>query len=324
MLQGNSSHVATELTAAIARRNAENPGHPILYLNFSANDPALTNEMCNFWHFRFDPHADMKMAALVNVIAEREDIKKVYIIGQDYSFGHAVANATTRLLREHRPDIEIVNKYHPVGVVDDFTPYVESIMASAPDAIVTGNWGDDIRGLGKAINSAGLQIPVYTFYGGFDGTTAAFGPAGNDRIHLVHGGRFNPVPTKELAGITRDFKVKYPDTDINSFRIINTIDFLVRAFEKAGSTDPVAVATALEDMEFTSVTGSKVRMRKSDHQLIEPLHVSVQSDQDIEVDVDNSGLGFRTIATIEDTVIDSVPTSCRMERPAAARLLTQH
>src|SRR5256885_7885893 len=36
----------------------------VLYLNYSAVDPALTNERCSFWHFRFDAHADRKSTRL--------------------------------------------------------------------------------------------------------------------------------------------------------------------------------------------------------------------------------------------------------------------
>lgn len=319
VLQGNSSHVANELIEAIAKRNQRFPNELMLYLNFSANDPALTNEKCDFWHFRFDPHAEMKMTALTEMIKERKDIKRVYLIDQDYSFGHAVAESATRLLREKRSDIEIVGSvFHPVGMVQDFTPYVDDIVAARPDAIITGNWGDDVEGLGLAISRAGLEVPVFTFYGAFDGATAAFGEAGNNLIHLVHGGTYNPVPTPELREITRAYKKKYPDNDLNSFRILNTIDFLARAIEEAGSTDPLAVALAMEGMSFTSVTGANVTMRANDHQLIEPLSISVQTDEDIDFDADNSGMGFMKVSTIGSDVIDNVPSSCHMTRPTTA------
>ncbi|MGI9417397.1 MAG: ABC transporter substrate-binding protein, partial [Geminicoccaceae bacterium] len=87
IFQGNSSGVANALTDAIAKHNRRNPDERVLFLNYSAVDPALTNEKCNFWHFRFDANADIKMDALTDVIAANQDVSKVYIIGQDYSFG---------------------------------------------------------------------------------------------------------------------------------------------------------------------------------------------------------------------------------------------
>ncbi|HBN30540.1 MAG TPA: branched-chain amino acid ABC transporter substrate-binding protein, partial [Rhodobacteraceae bacterium] len=106
--QGNSSGVAHAITDAVNKHNARNPESRVLFLNYSAVDPALTNDDCNFWHFRFDANADIKMDALTDVIKTNDKIKKVYIIGQDYSFGKAVAAAAVRFLAEKRPDIEIV------------------------------------------------------------------------------------------------------------------------------------------------------------------------------------------------------------------------
>ena len=80
----------------MSKYNKRNPDNRVLYLNYSAVDPALTNEKCNFWHFRFDANADMKMNAITDVMAADKKLKKVYIIGQDYSFGKAVAAAAVR------------------------------------------------------------------------------------------------------------------------------------------------------------------------------------------------------------------------------------
>ena len=90
ILQGNSSATAAVLIEAINKHNEREPGKRVLFLNFSAVDPILTNEKCSFWHFRFDAHADMRMAALMEVMREDKALKSVYLIGQDYSFGQAV------------------------------------------------------------------------------------------------------------------------------------------------------------------------------------------------------------------------------------------
>ena len=57
VMQGNSSAVAAALVAAIDKQNAREPDRRVLFLNYSADDPALTNDACSFWHFRFDAHA---------------------------------------------------------------------------------------------------------------------------------------------------------------------------------------------------------------------------------------------------------------------------
>ncbi|MGJ8688846.1 MAG: branched-chain amino acid ABC transporter substrate-binding protein [Gammaproteobacteria bacterium] len=313
--QGNSSAVAGVLTDAIRRHNRRNPEQPLLFLNFAAVDPALTNENCNFWHFRFDAHADIKMQALTDMIAARDDIKRLYIIGQDYSFGQAVADSAVGQLLEKRPDIEIVgNELHPMEAVKDFTPYVTKIAQARPDAIITGNWGADMVSLAKAINDAGITVPVYTYYAAFDGITATLGAAAKNQVRIVHEGHFNPTPTPEFADYVRAFKAKNPEQDISYPRVINTVQMLAKAITEAGTTDPQAVALALEDMEFTSLGGERLFMRGEDHQIFQPIQISVHTDENIEFDGDNSGFGVYTEVSIalEDTLLEH---SCRMSRP---------
>ena len=138
--QGNSSGVANAITDVVKKHNRRNLDQQVLFLNYSAVDPALTNDKCNFWHFRFDANADIKMDALTDVMAGNQNIKKVYLIGQDYSFGKAVAAAAVKFLKAKRPDVEIVgNELHPIGKVKDFTPYARKIGSSGADAMITGN-----------------------------------------------------------------------------------------------------------------------------------------------------------------------------------------
>ncbi len=312
--QGASSAVASALTEAIDKHNKRNPESRVLFLNYSANDPALTNEKCNFWHFRFDAHADMKMDAITDVIAAESEIRKVYIIGQDYSFGKAVAEGAVGFLGEKRPDIEIVgNELHPIGKVKDFTPYATKIAASGADAVITGNWGVDMVGLGKAIIETGLDVPIYTFYAAHDGITATFGEKGLGRIRVVHEGAFNP-PSPDFQSFNTAFKAANPDMDINQPRIIGVLQFLALAMEKAGSDIPVDVALEMEGLEMTNIYGRKLYMRPTDHQIIQDVNVLTHTNREIVIDADNSGFGLMTESTV--TAAGALlPTSCRMERP---------
>jgi branched-chain amino acid transport system substrate-binding protein len=314
--QGNSSGVANALTDAVAKHNRRNPDSRVLFLNYSAVDPALTNDKCNFWHFRFDANADIKMDALTDVIAASEDISKIYIIGQDYSFGKAVAAAAVHFLGEKRSDIEIVgNELHPIGKVKDFTPYATKIRAAKADAIITGNWGADMVGLGKAIIEAGVDAPIYTYYAAADGITATFGDKGDGVIRMVHEGQVNP-PTPEFQSHVIAFKQIYPNNDFNQARILNVVQMLAKAIDKADSTDPAKIALALEGMEHTSIQGSKLYMRPEDHQLIQDIHISKHTKEGVAVDYDNSGYGLKVESTVEMAGKDSA-TSCKMQRPEA-------
>jgi branched-chain amino acid transport system substrate-binding protein len=314
IVQGNSSGVANALTDAVEKHNEREPGKRVLYLNYSAVDPSLTNEKCNFWHFRFDANADMKMNALTDVIAANKGMKSIYIIGQDYSFGKAVASAAEHYLGLKRPDMKIVgNELHPIGKVKDFSPYIAKIKASGAQAVITGNWGADMLGLAKAANDAGLEVPFYTYYAAANGITKAIGAGGVGKVRLVGEGFGNPVDKASLALVKR-FKAKYPDEDITQPRIINTTYMLAAAINKAKSTEPAKVAAALEGMSYTTIWGDIVTMRASDHQLQMPIRIFVHTNKNIVVDLDNSGYGLVTESTVSAHMA-STPTTCTMKRP---------
>ncbi len=313
IVQGNSSGVAHALTDAVAKHNEREPGKRVLYLNYSAVDPSLTNEDCNYWHFRFDANADMKMNALTDVIAANKKMKRIYIIGQDYSFGKAVAAAAVKYLAEKRPDIKIVgNELHPIGKVKDFSPYIAKIKAADAQAVITGNWGADMLGLAKAANDAGLEAPFYTYYAAANGITKAIGAGGVGKVRLIGEGTSNPPLTDTWRDILKRFKAKYPDEDFTQPRTANTIQMLAAAINKANSTDPAKVAAALEGMTYTTYWGDKVTMRATDHQLQMPIRIFVHTNKNIEFDLDNSGFGLLNESTISAEKA-SVPTTCKMK-----------
>src|SRR6266404_5533332 len=197
VVQGNGSSIAHAITDAVLKHNERNPGKEVLFLNYAAVDPVLTNEKCNFWHFRFDADADMKMEALTNYMKPRTNIRKVYLINQDYSFGQAVRAAARKMLAAKRPDIQIVgDELHPLQKITDFAPYVAKIKASGADSIITGNWAQDMALLLKASADAGLQVDWYTYYTEGIGSPTAIKQTGlNHRVFQVGEGAANiPVP----------------------------------------------------------------------------------------------------------------------------------
>ncbi|MED5530064.1 MAG: branched-chain amino acid ABC transporter substrate-binding protein [Pseudomonadota bacterium] len=316
IFQGNGSAVANALNSAVTRHNRRNPGQEILQINYSAVDPILTEENCSFWHFRFDAHEVMKLNVLTDYIASNPDIKSVYIIGQNYSFGQILSDTSIALLKQKRPDIEIVgNELHPIGQVKDFTPYVTKIVSSGADAVITGNWGADMVSLARSIIDNGLDIPIFTFYAAYDGITATLGADGKNMIRLIHNETSNPIPTEQRKEFIRAFKAANPNNDVTQPRITNALSMIVLAMEETQSTDPYDIALALEDMRFTTLSGEEIWMRGEDHQIFQSLHISVHTDEGIEFDADNSGFGLFSEYHVptEETI---VPTSCRMRRPS--------
>ena len=313
--QGNSSAVALALSEAVSKNNARNPDRTILYLNYTAVDPALTNERCSFWHFRFDADADMKTSALTDTIAANKNIRKVYLINQDYSSGQAVARAARAMLAQKRPDIQIVgDDLHPLGKVKDFAPYVAKISASGADSVITGNWGNDFTLLVKAARESGLTADYYSYYAGSPGMLTTLGDAAIGHIKNVHVYNANPASERGLKYLG-GYRDKYKEDYIQSQHGV-VIEMLAQAIDQARSSDPEKVARALEGMNYDWLYGN-VQMRADNHQLIQPLFISSVAKVDgkkLRFDADRTGMGWQVERRIEgkDTMM---PTTCKMERP---------
>ena len=319
VLQGNSSANAAALIDAINKHNEREPSQRVLFLNYSAVDPILTNEKCSFWHFRFDAHADMRMTALMQVLAEDKKLKSAYLIGQDYSFGQAVLREAKRQLAEQRPDVAVVGEeLHPMGRVKDFLPYAAKIKASGAQAVITGNWGNDLTLLVKAARESGFEGKFYTFYGNALGAPAALGEAGIDRVIAVADWLPN-VPGKASAAFYQSFRQRFnkPSEDYVHVRMQLMIEALAQAIEKAGNTDPVRVALALGKARV-SMAGQTGFMRAEDHQFQQPLVVGVMQRQGapgVPFDVEGSGYGFKVIRQITAEKA-RLPSTCKMVRPS--------
>jgi branched-chain amino acid transport system substrate-binding protein len=315
VVQGNGSSVALALQDAVEKHNERNPGKEIVYINYAAVDPDMTNSKCTYWHFRLDANADMKMEALTSFLAKDQKVKSVYLLNQNYSFGQAVARAAKEYLARKRPDIKIVGEdLHPLAQLKDFAPYVAKIKAAGADTVITGNWGSDLALLIKAGKDAGLNVNYYTYYAGTTGVPTAMGAAGEDRVRFV--GYWNANNEKFVGSdIVEGFNKKYKD-DYYTMATYTGIAMLAKAFRETKSTDPVKVAAALEGMKVQSLNG-EVEMRKQDHQLLQPLYIAKWvkvNGKDVKYDQENTGYGWKTEALLP-TYVATQPTSCQMKRP---------
>ncbi len=314
--QGNGSSVGAALTDWVSKYNDRNPGKEILYFNYAAVDPILTNDKCSYWHFRWDANSDIKMAALTAFMKTQPDIKKIYLINQDYSFGHSVSQTARAMLKEKRPDIEIVgDEFHPLLKVTDFSPYIAKIKASGADSVITGNWGQDIALLLKAAADAGLQANWYTYYaGGAGGPTAIKQTGLSHRVFAITEGVPNAA-TPEAQAWEATFRAKEGVTLFYP-RAVNEMRMLAKAAAEAKSTDAKAVAEKLEGMKVQVFDGGDGFMRKDDHQFFQPMYISSFGvlDPGAKFDEEGTGWGWKLVGAVkaEDTVL---PTTCKMERP---------
>lgn len=312
VVQGNGSGAAAAIADGIEKHNTRNPGRELLYLNFAAVDPALTNERCSYWHFRLDADTSMKMEALTSYLKDRPQLKKVYLINQNYAHGVQVARHFREALARKRADVQIVgDDLHPIGQVKDFAPYVAKIKASGADAVVTGNWGQDLTLLIRAAHDAGLGADFYTYYASTSGVPTAMAAGVGGTVRMVAYSH-NALPG--VVALQDAFKQKYGD-DWYTHATYNGIAMLSEGFRRAGSTDPAKVAPVLEGLRFAGFQG-EVEMRASDHQLQQALYISEwrKADARNPYSVENTGYNFQEVKAL-DAQVASTPTTCRMKRP---------
>lgn len=327
VLQGNSSANALALIDAINKHNEREPSKRVILLNYSAVDPTLTNEKCSFWHFRFDAHADMRMAALMDTIKDDKALKNVYLIGQDYSFGQSVLREAKRQLSVQRPDVQIAaEELHPMARIKDFLPYATKIKASGAQAVITGNWGNDLTLLIKAAKDVSYEGKFYTFYGNALGAPAAIGEAGIGKVVAVADWLPN-APGAASEAFYKSFRVRFPQSadDYVHMRMQLMIEALAQGIEGAGKAggvgaggamDVVAVANQLEKASVT-LGGQSGSMRASDHQFQQPLMVGVMDKvgaPGVKFDVEGSGYGFKVVKALTPAAAEQA-TSCKMQRP---------
>ena len=260
----------------------------------------------------------MRMAALMEVVRDDKALKSVYLIGQDYSFGQAVLREAKKQLAVQRPDVQVVgDERHPIGRVKDFAPYAVKIKTSGAQAVITGNWGNDLTLLVKAARDVGYEGSFYTFYGNALGAPAAIGDAGIGKVVAVADWLPN-VPGAQSEAFYQSFRARFlkPQDDYVHMRMQLMIEALAQSIERAGSTDVVAIARQMETAKV-QMSGQGGHMRAADHQFQQALAVGVMDKKGapgVKFEVEGSGSGLRVGRQIAAGKAGQ-PNSWQVQRP---------
>lgn len=318
--QGVGSNHALNIIEALDKYNRRNPGKEVMFFNHSAVTTSFTNEQCMFWHFRFDHNVDQKVAALTTFMNKDPAVKKVYMINQNYAYGQSFQEAGRKYLKERVPKAELVGDEMivPFGKVLDFTPYIAKIKSSGADTVLTGNWGPDATRLISAGADAGLAVKYYSIYAGIPaamntlGTkVATFAPI----LQITESHENDPDNPAWMIQIENDFLAKY-NKSTYAARFMIMFEMLAKAFNKAGSADPVAVGYALEGMTGRSPKG-EAWMRPDDHQIHFPMvvsHVSTDVKRPFIYNGENYHMAYVTDGWVDRKDM-TLPTTCKMKRP---------
>ncbi len=316
VLNCGPSNIGAALIPAVDKNNARDPNHRVVLVNCGALAPELTNEQCSFWHFRSSAHAGMQAEIMVRALPKT--VTKVYMINQDYLFGQSAHRDLKVFLARLRPDVQIVGEdMVPLGKVKDFSSYITKIKTSGADALLTGNWGPDLTLLIKAGMDSGLGVEYYTMLGHLAGTPTAIGPGGDGRVHSVLSFHENVGVEKhdpKINAMVDSFRSKFDFDFIFGDRYAAVV-LIADAMQKAGTTDPLKVALAMENLTITDAAGETATMRSEDHQLLMTYYGGVFS-KDVKYDSEKTGLGWKTSAVVKAADLGQ-PTTCKMKRPTS-------
>lgn len=320
IIQGASSAIGGQITSDVQKFNARNPGKEVIYINVGAEAMEFTGTKCHFYHFRWNGNAEIRLKAMLEAMKSANVLgSKVYVIGQNYSWGHDVQKLTNEYASKYNYKI-VGDVIHDVNKITDFAPYVAKIKEAAPDTVVTGNWSNDLLLLMKAAGDSGLKARFAAYWLDQPGNIAN---AGDTAIgHYAEASFFADANGDKSAVFAEDFKAKTGQYPINvqghTVHGMWGIGEALKALKpKAGDKLNVkALAFAMEKVTVDTSVGP-VKMRAEDHQALLPLAVAIVS-KDAKFKADNTDKGFQTIKLLtgEEASAPVQPT-CKMQRPAS-------
>jgi branched-chain amino acid transport system substrate-binding protein len=202
---------------------------------------------------------------------------KYWIAGDDYEYGHAIADAAWRNLKERKPEVELIGKTWWKLGEPDLIPYITSILSAKPDAVIFATGGGTMVNIMKTIKATGMADKV-----------AIYIHSATDHSVL------KPLGMNAPEGVmgTIDYHFYFPDFSANkqfanafeaaygsppgfpAYQAYITAHFIAEAYKKAGSVNKEKFIDALEGLKIDSPTG-KVEMRACDHQAILPMYFGV-------------------------------------------------
>jgi branched-chain amino acid transport system substrate-binding protein len=236
----------------------------------------ISGEKGHRYVFMATENTQMAGRAAATALAKKPFIK-YWIAGDDYEYGHAIANDLWKQLKTLKPGVQKVGEsWWKVGETD-FTPYITAILAAKPDFIIVGTGGSGMVNFQKAAKATGLdkKIPFYQHTGI---ELSVLEPQGQDAPEGIHGTAnylFYYPATPANKAFVEEFRKnynRYPKAGALYGYAVGML--LEKAYDKAGKVDKEKLIDALEGMAVDSPVG-KLELRACDHQLLLPIFFGV-------------------------------------------------
>jgi branched-chain amino acid transport system substrate-binding protein len=268
----------------------------------------LTGEKGNRYTFSMNENTTMAGRAAAVALAKKPYVK-YWIAGDDYEYGHAIAESVWNNLKALKPNAQLLGQtWWKVGEAD-FTPYITSILAAKPDFVIVATGGSGMVNFLKSAKATGFaqKAPFYQHTAGEALIMASLGMDAPEGVYGTNNYLFYYPDTPDNKAFVEEYKKAYnkfpPTAALYGYM---TAQFIAKAYEKAGKVDTEKFVDAFEGMVLDSPVG-KMEMRKCDHQVIVPMYWGVTKKSP-----DHNFLIVSDIITIPGK--DYVPTCAEVQK----------
>lgn len=265
------------------------------YKVISINTASLSDDLQDATNFsRYGFQSSMSADQLGRGIAYyygklRKKEKKFYVLCQDYSFGHVLADGFKKGLKEYYPDAQIVGEDYHKLFLTDFAPYLEKIKASGAEVIFTGDWIPDAANLLKQARQMGITLPFAHIFLDEPNFLHEVGVEGTKGlVQISQYGTANPAfKTPEYTKYYKTWndlaknKWKTPPFNSRLFEhgtgnigsYVEQTYWLLNVIARAQSTDPEKIIKVWEGDSYGFANGKVLKMRACDHKAIQDLQI---------------------------------------------------
>lgn len=261
-----SSGVALAVTE-VAKKNK------VLYY-FSGGTEDISGKRCHRYAFQWAANAWTAMDANLKVFKDAHpSAKKLYLFVVDYAFGWTLQKYVEELAPKY--GLEVVGaSRHPLGA-REFSSFITKAMSTDPDAVYMINFGLDAISAVRQLHNFGFTPNKPVVMAWSSGVEELVQMDAAMRGNLIVGTNYYyTVDTPENKAFVEAYEKKSDGVPpgYGPAAGYGQMKFILDAMKKAGSTDPVDVAKALEGMEGDSFIG-KFHINAWNHQTVRPYFV---------------------------------------------------
>ncbi|NWG02606.1 MAG: ABC transporter substrate-binding protein [Syntrophaceae bacterium] len=236
----------------------------------------ITGEKGHRYVFSVTENTAMIGKAAAAGLAKRPFVK-YWIAGDDYEYGHALADGVWNNLKKLKSGVELIGQsWWKVGE-PDLTPYLTAISTAKPDAVIFATGAASMVNAMKFAKATGFaeKIPMFIHTATELSTLAPLGLDAPEKVIGTSNYHFYYPDTPKNKAFAKAFKDAYGrEPKVGALYGYLAAQFITKALEKAGTMDREKFIDALGGLKVDSPIG-EIEMRAFDHQAMLPMYMGM-------------------------------------------------